>query len=343
MPDAAGVQRAFGRAARSYDAAAVLQREIGARMLERLDYIRVEPRRILDLGCGTGTWLGPLRHRYRGAAVAGLDLVLPMLRTAATRDALWRRLIGRPSAELVCAHAEALPFADASVDLVWSNLMLQWLREPDAAFAEVRRVLRPGGLFMFSTFGPDTLMELRHAFAGSGRDAVNRFIDMHDVGDALVRQRFADPVIDMERLELTYADFDGVVRDLRAIGATHLHDGRGRGLGGRARWTAARQRYEAFRRPDGRLPATFETVYGHAWKPVKQPPVLRSSPSIGGRQRHHERAARWLLRHRHRHRCRQDLHRLCVASGHAPRWSGAGADEAGGQWLRPWPRGAGQR
>ena len=287
MPDLAGVRRAFGRAARSYDAAAVLQREIGGRMLERLEYIRIEPRRILDLGCGTGAWLDPLRQRYGGSAVTGLDLALPMLRSAAARDALWRRLIGRPSADLVCAHADAVPLADASVDLVWSNLMLQWLPDPAPAFAEVRRVLKPGGLFMFSTFGPDTLMELRHAFAGSGRDAVNRFLDMHDIGDALVGQRFADPVIDMERLELTYADFDGVVRDLRAIGATYLHGGRSAGLGGRARWAAARQRYEAFRRADHRLPATFETVYGHAWKPVTTPAPgvsvvqFRNRPSSG--------------------------------------------------------------
>lgn len=271
MSDPAGVQRAFGRAARSYDAAAVLQREIGGRMLERLDYIRLQPGRILDLGCGTGAWLGPLGRRYSGASMLGLDLALPMLQGAAARDAFWRRLIGRPSASLVCAHATALPLADASVDLVWSNLMLQWLPDPEPALAEVWRVLRPGGLIMFSTFGPDTLMELREAFAGDGHEAVNRFVDMHDVGDALVRLRYADPVIDMERLELTYADFDGVVQDLRAIGATHLHGGRSRGLGGRGRWARARQRYEGFRRADGRLPATFETVYGHAWKPAAAP------------------------------------------------------------------------
>jgi len=287
MSESAGVRRAFGRAARSYDAAAVLQREIGGRMLERLDYVRLQPGRILDLGCGTGTWLGPLGRRYKGARVVGLDLALPMLGTAAARDTLWRRLIGRPSTDLLCADATALPLADASVDLVWSNLMLQWQPDPEPALAEVWRVLRPGGLIMFSTFGPDTLMELRHAFSGEGHDAVNHFVDMHDIGDALVRLRYADPVIDMERLELTYADFDGVVRDLRAIGATHLHGGRSRGLGGRARWARARQRYEGFRRNDGRLPATFETVFGHAWKPAAQlaPGVsvvqFRSRPASG--------------------------------------------------------------
>jgi malonyl-CoA O-methyltransferase len=268
MSDLAGVQRAFGRAARSYDGAAVLQREVGSRMLERLDYIRLQPQRIVDLGCGTGAWLGPLRQRFRGADVTGIDLALPMLQAAAARDTFWRRLVARPSAALLCASAEALPLPDASVDLVWSNLMLQWLPGPQSALAEAWRVLRPGGLVMFSTFGPDTLRELRDAFAGSGHAAVNRFADMHDIGDALVQLRYADPVMDAERLELTYADFDGVVRDLRAIGATHLHAGRSRGLGGRARWMQARQRYEAHRRSDGRLPATFETVYGHAWKPA---------------------------------------------------------------------------
>ncbi|MBU3693410.1 MAG: malonyl-ACP O-methyltransferase BioC [Rhodocyclaceae bacterium] len=268
MSDLAGVQRAFGRAARRYDAAAVLQREVGSRMLERLDYIRLQPQRIVDLGCGTGAWLGPLRQRFRGADVTGIDLALPMLQTAAARDTFWRRLLARPSATLVCAGAEALPLPNGSADLVWSNLMLQWLPDPQPALAEAWRVLRPGGLVMFSTFGPDTLRELREAFAGGGHAAVNRFADMHDIGDALVQLRYADPVMDAERLELTYADFDGVVRDLRVIGATHLHGGRSRGLGGRARWALARQRYEAHRRADGRLPATFEAVYGHAWKPA---------------------------------------------------------------------------
>ena len=268
MSDPAGVRRAFGRAARRYDAAAVLQREIGSRMLERLDYIRLRPQHILDLGCGTGIWLGPLGRRYAGARVIGVDLALPMLRLAAARDDLWRRLLSRRSAVLVCGEAAALPLADASVDLVWSNLMLQWLPDPRPALAEAWRVLRPGGLIMFSSFGPDTLTELRQAFAGGEYAAVNHFTDMHDIGDALVRLRYADPVMDMERLELTYTDLDGLVRDLRDIGATHLHQGRSRGLGGRRRWAQARERYEAFRRADGRLPATFETVYGHAWKPA---------------------------------------------------------------------------
>lgn len=266
MPDAAGVRRAFGRAARSYDAAAVLQREIGDRMLERLDYIRLSPKRVLDLGCGTGASLAGLARRYPAAGIIGLDLTPPMLSCAADREPIWRRLLGRPSAALVCADARALPIASDSVDLVWSNLMLQWVADADRVFAEAWRVLRPGGLLMFSSFGPDTLTELRQAFAGSGRPAVNRFADMHDLGDALVGARFADPVMDIERLQLTYAGFEDVLRDLKAIGATHLDGRAGGGLGGRGRLAVARTAYEAERRSDGRLPATFEVVYGHGWK-----------------------------------------------------------------------------
>ena len=271
MSDTAGVRRAFGRAARSYDAAAVLQREVAGRMLERLGYVRLQPSVVVDLGCGTGSALAELAQRYTGARMVGVDLALPMLQQASARDGLWRRILRRPSATLLCADACHLPLADASVDLVWSNLMLQWLPDPALAFAEAWRVLRPGGLLMFSSFGPDTLCELRAAFADDAAPPVNRFIDMHDLGDALVRGRFADPVIDMEKLSLTYADFDSVVRDLKAIGATHLQAGRRPGLAGRGRWQRARERYEAFRAADGRLPATFETVYGHAWKPEQLP------------------------------------------------------------------------
>ncbi len=259
------IQRAFSRAAAGYDAAAVLQREIATRMLERLQYVRLQPQRVLDLGCGTGAASVELGRRYPAARVLGLDLALPMLQQASRRDSLWRRLLGRPSLQLVCADATCLPLASGSVDLVWSNLMLQWLDDPAPAFAELWRVLRPGGLLMFSSFGPDTLRELRAAFAGSS-DPVNRFIDMHDLGDALLHARFADPVMDMEQIELTYPDITGVVRDLKSIGASHVRAGRPAGLGGRRRWQQARERYEQFRRSDGRLPATFEVVYGHAWR-----------------------------------------------------------------------------
>ena len=175
--------------------------------------------------------------------------------------------MARRVAALVCADASRLPLAAGTIDLVWSNLTLQWINDASAAFAEFHRVLRVGGLVMFTTFGPDTLKELRAAFAGvDGATHVSRFIDMHDVGDMLVRAGFADPVMDMETITLTYADATTMMRELKAIGAHNATVGRPRGLTGRARWSRVLARLEAFRR-DGRLPATYEVVYGHAWKP----------------------------------------------------------------------------
>ena len=165
----------------------------------------------------------------------------------------------------VCAQAERLPLGDGSVDLILSNLMLQWCDELAAPLAEARRVLAPGGLFACSTLGPDTLHELRAAWAEVDDDShVNRFLDLHDVGDALVRAGFAEPVLDVERGELTYADTTALMRDLKAIGAHNATRGRPRGLTGRARMEKMRIAYERFRR-NGRLPASFEVVYATAW------------------------------------------------------------------------------
>ena len=272
LPVKRDVRRAFERAARTYDEAAVLQREVGARLLEHLDPMRIEPRRVLDLGCGTGESLAALQRRYARAHVIGLDLAHAMLVRAAARAPWWRRTLGRPGASLVCADAESLPLAPASVDLVFSNLALQWC-DPGRVFAECARILAPQGLFLFSTFGPDTLAELRAAFASTGGGAhVNTFIDMHDLGDALVASGFADPVMEMEVLTLEYADVFAVARDLKALGAVNALPGRARGLSGRGRWARMTEAYERFRR-DGALPATFEVVYGHAWKvPPKRLP-----------------------------------------------------------------------
>ena len=263
--DKAQARRAFSRAAARYDDVAVLQREIGQRMIDRLDLVRLRPEFILDLGAGTGHAAEGLLERYPRSRVVALDFALPMLRLARRRGGWFRR----PAC--VCADMERIPLADGSVDLLYSNAALQWSNDVEAAFREFLRVLRPGGLLMFSTFGPDTLKELRAAWsAADGHTHVSRFPDMHDLGDALVRARFADPVMDVDRITLTYTAVADLMNDLKVLGAHNVTTGRSRGLTGRRRLEAMERAYEAFRQ-DGRLPASYEVVYGHAWAPESAP------------------------------------------------------------------------
>lgn len=260
------LRRSFERAAASYDVAAVLQQEVSRRMLTRLDYVKHEPQAILDAGSGTGGVVTALRTRYPRARLYELDIALAMVRRARERTSWWRRLRGRGVLPL-CADIEQLPLRTATIGMAWSNLALQWVNDPQRAFTELRRVLVPGGLLMFSTFGPDTLKELRAAYRGADRYThVHRFIDMHDLGDMLVHGGFADPVMDMEYITLTYADVRALMRDLQAIGASNATAGRRPGMSARATLGAVERNYETFRR-DGRLPATFEVIYGHAWVP----------------------------------------------------------------------------
>jgi len=283
--DKKAVRRSFDRAAATYDAAAVLQHEVCRRSLDRLDFIRHAPSRILDAGCGTGNaWKG-LGKRYPAARIIGLDLAPGMLRQAGS-TVPWPQRLMRRAPLAVCGDLERLPLATGSVDLAWSNLALQWVNALPRAFAEMRRVLAPGGLFLFTTFGPDTLKELRTAQSGiDNHPHVSRFTDMHDIGDMLVEVGFADPVIDMETFTLTYDDARAVMRDLQSIGARNAARDRPSTLTGR-QWLAAVERnYEAFRR-DGKLPATFEVIYGHAWRPAPRlgpggKPVIDIKP-VGG-------------------------------------------------------------
>ena len=316
------VRHAFDRAAADYDRVAVLQREVGTRLLERLDYIRLQAHVIADIGAGTGHLSRALAQRYKKARVIATDLAPNMLRAARRHAAPLARLLHRQS--FVCGDAERLPFASQTADMIFSNLTLQWCTDLDKAFAEFRRILNPGGLILFSTFGPDTLKELRDSWAqadlsnslhrpplsprerdgvrGQGRTLtlssertrgegqsiqgaspqtsneedrgkepgavhVGAFIDMHDIGDALLRNGFADPVMDAERFTLTYRDVYGVMNELKALGAHNAAAGRARTLTGKGRLRAMVDAYER-RRDNGLLPATFEVVYGLAWAPA---------------------------------------------------------------------------
>jgi malonyl-CoA O-methyltransferase len=254
----AAVRRSFDSASGRYDAHAILQSRVRAVLLERVGDQQQRPRVIVDVGAGTGHASRALQRRFTRAAVIALDLAEGMLR-AARRQQGWVRRFTR-----ICADIERLPLTAASVDLAFCNLTLQWLSEPDRAFAEIRRVLRPGGWLYFSTFGPGTLTELRSAWATvDGYTHVNRFIDMHDLGAALTRGGFADPVLDVEHYTLTYPDVRALMRDLKAIGAHNITAGRPRGLTGRGRLAALTHGYEAFRQ-DQRLPATYEVIFGRA-------------------------------------------------------------------------------
>jgi malonyl-CoA O-methyltransferase len=254
------VRQAFDRAAHSYDAAAVLQNEVCDRLLEKLQYVKLAPRRILDAGTGTGEAILPLQKMYRKAEVVALDISEQMLHMAATRSS-WLR----PSLQ-VCGNVEALPFADNSFDLVFSSLSLQWCNDLDAALQNFMRVLKPGGLLVFTSFGPDTLKELRHSWQVVDKAVhVNQFIDMHDVGDALVRSHFAAPVMEAEIIRLQYSDVDGLLADLRAIGANVTAQGHRRGLLTAQSLQCLREAYEKYREADV-LPASYEVIYGHAWK-----------------------------------------------------------------------------
>ena len=259
------LRAAFDRASAGYEAAAQLQARVSAELLERLSGLHLAPRAVLDLGCGTGRVTRELKRRYPRALVIALDLSPGMLREARRHQKLWRRFAR------VCADALQLPLGAASVDLVFSSLVLQWCEPLGQALAEVRRVLRPGGFFAFSTFGPDTLKELRAAWAEvDSLTHVNRFLDMHEVGDAVARSGLAEPVLDADRIELAYPDTLALMRDLKAIGAHNVTAGRPRTLLGATRLKRMSEAYEAFRR-GAALPATYEVIYGASWGAAGRP------------------------------------------------------------------------
>ena len=253
------VSPGFERASRSYDDYAVLQRKVADEMLERLRDVTISPALVIDVGCGTGYCTRRLHGIWSKAKILGIDLAAGMVQQAKGQK-------GWFSKQSYCqADAAFLPLKEAAVDVVFSNLMLQWC-DPTAVFAEFRRVLNKDGLLMFSSFGPDTLKELRQAWAAiDDRPHVIDFADMHDHGDALLQAGFREPVMDVDRFTLTYSDVLGLLRDLHGIGSRNIMSGRRSGLMGRDALRRLDQAYRQFADNEGRLPASYEVVYGHAW------------------------------------------------------------------------------
>ena len=268
------VRRAFSRSAGGYDAAAALQHAVEANLLESLDYLddpklaRPPPAMVLDLGAGPGRASAAMRRKWPKARVVAVDLAMPMLREAGKRSS-WFRPFDR-----VCADVRALPFAEGSVDVLFSNLCLQWVEDLGATFAGFRRVLKPGGLLLVSTFGPDTLIELREAFAhADAAPHVSPFASIAQFGDVLVHAGFRNPVLDRDLHETHYPDLPALMRELKSIGATNALHARRHTLTGRARFAAAAQAYDAFRLQDGSLPASWEVITAMAWAPDPGAPI----------------------------------------------------------------------
>lgn len=272
--DLRALRRAFDRAAPEYDQHAVLQREVGQRLLERLEYVRLEPARVLDVGCGTGTATYAMKQAYPGANVIGVDWSLAMLQQLQARES------DQVSCLPLCVDMQALPLAARSMDIVFSNLAVYWSADPVALFAEFRRVLRPGGIMLFSTFGPDTLYELRTAWSRADDKAhVNQFMDMHDIGDLVVAAGFAEPVFDVDLMTLEYKDVVSLMRDLKAIGVHNALIGRSKGLTGKDKFSRVLQAYEVFCREEI-YPATYEVIYGVAFGPKDGQPVRSQEGEI---------------------------------------------------------------
>lgn len=272
--DSSAVRLAFDRAAPEYDRYAVLQHEVESRLLERLEYLRSPPSCILDIGCGTGAASHHLQSRFPDSEVIALDWSERMLQQMQLRNGAGRN--PRP----LCADMHDLPLPSRSVDMVFSNLAMQWSSDLPSLFTGIRRVLKPGGMFLFSSFGPDTLMELRTAWAqADSQPHVNQFIDMHDIGDQLLASGFAEPVMDVDMLTLEYSDVTSLMRELKAIGAHNAAKDRSPGLTGKIKFSRVLEAYEQFRREEI-YPATYEVIYGVAFGPAEGQPFRSAEGEI---------------------------------------------------------------
>ena len=262
--DRRGIKRHFARAAETYLAAAALQKEVEARLLEQADYLESPPRRILDLGSGPGRAAGILKKRWPKAEVIAMDLALPMLRQVPRQTRFWRPV------KRVCADALQLPFRERSFDFIFSSLCLQWVHPLPDALRDIRRVLTPGGLFAFSSFGPETLMELREAYAGIGETPpVSPFAAIQQIGDAMQGAGFRNSVLERELFTMHYPDLRALMQELQAIGATDARPQRARGLAGKSRWQALNAAYP---KSQGRIASSWEVISGMAFRPAHDPP-----------------------------------------------------------------------
>lgn len=261
------IARHFNKAARTYDSVAVLQQQVGKYLLERLQGIRCSPQIILDLGCGTGYFEPFLNKLYPTAKIVGLDKSSGMLSQAQLKETKYS--LG--GINWVNGYAEKLPFRDHSFELIYSNLMLHWSSNFIECLKEIHRILKPEGLLLFSMVGPDTLQELRYCWKTVDEHPhVHQFVDMHDIGDNLLQTSFAHSVMDVEYFTLLYAEALDLMRELKKLGVQNIAKNRQRGLTSKGTLKKLIQTYEGFRSQEGKLPATWEIIYGHAWSAEKQ-------------------------------------------------------------------------
>jgi malonyl-CoA O-methyltransferase len=250
--------RHFNRAAQTYNQAAIIHQEVGMRLLDRLDLIKLDPGVILDLGSGPGFFVSPLTEKYPKAHIVKLDIAANMLRFSNKNNS--------SQYTSICGDGEYLPLKNHSVDFVFSNCVFHWFVNPQKVLSEIRRVLKPEGLLLFSTFGPDTLKELRESFSTIDQNThVNTFMDMHHIGDMLVQTQLLDPVMDMEIITLTYQNLMGLIQDLKNTGENYVNRPEPTGLSAKGTLDKLMNAYEHYRTKDSLLPATFEVIYGHAW------------------------------------------------------------------------------
>ena len=275
------MQRRFDRAASSFDRVDFVHRETCAGLMGRLSPMVLDVKRILDLGGATGSASRLLSKHFKRSRVIALDASHEMLRVAEKKQSWFSRV-----STLQC-NAMAIPLREGCIDLAFSNLLLPWIDDLHGMFIEVGRVLRKGGLFLFSTLGPDSLSELREAWSSVDSDPhVNIFADMHDVGDGLARAGLRDPVLDTDFLNVSYRHTESLFRDLTLLGARNCLDGRSKTLTGKGHFRDMEDRLRS-RFKDGILELRLELVYGHAWGggPLQQPGEYRFDATDIGRRR----------------------------------------------------------